>query len=260
MKLNFHVIGTGPPLLILHGLLGSLDNWAPHATSLATDFSVFTIDLRNHGRSPHADEFNYDVMAADLVEFVRDQNLGPVNLIGHSMGGKVAMRFAQLHPELTQRLIVADMAPREYPPRYREILATMQALDLSRMLQRAEVEAALMTVAPDRLIRQFLLKNIGRDAQGNLRWKPNIAALHANYDMIRAALPTVQFAGPTLFIRGGRSDYIRAEDVGLIQQLFPHVRLETIASAGHWVHAEAPESFLQITKTFLLAAKEESAP
>lgn len=254
MKLNHHVVGHGPPLLILHGLLGSLDNWMPHAQLLSSQFQVFLLDLRNHGRSPHADEFNYDVMAADLAEFVRDQNLVAVSLLGHSMGGKVAMRFAQQHPELVQKLIVADMSPREYPPRYADILDAMHALDLPRFQQRSEVETALLSTVPDKNIRQFLLKNLGRDETGKLRWKPNVAALRANYHHIRSAIPPeVQFIGPTLFVRGGKSDYIREQDVTLVRQIFPQAKLETIATAGHWVHADAPGDFIQIIRDFLLA-------
>jgi esterase len=254
MKLHHRIVGAGPPLLILHGLLGSLDNWMPHAQQLSTRFQVALLDLRNHGHSPHSDEFTYDLMAADVAEFIHDQNLGPVHLIGHSMGGKVAMRFAQLHPELLLKLIVVDMSPREYAPRYAEILDTMHALDLHQFQQRNEVETALLPTVPDKNIRQFLLKNLGRDDTGRLRWKPNVAALRANYHFIRSAVPPeIQFGGPTLFVRGGKSDYIRDEDVTLIRQMFPQVKLETIATAGHWVHAEAPEDFIQIITDFLLA-------
>lgn len=252
MKLNFHVTGDGPPLIILHGLLGSLDNWVPHAQMLSARFRVFLLDLRNHGRSPHADEFHYEAMAADVAEFIHDQNLASANLLGHSMGGKVAMRFAQLHPELTRSLIVVDMAPRKYAPRYAAILDTMHGLNLSRFAQRNEVDAALIAVAPDKNIRQFLLKNLGRDSAGKMVWKPHVAAIRANYQNVRGALPAItSFPGPTLFVRGGRSDYIQDEDIDLIRQIFPHAKLETIASAGHWVHAETPERFIQIITSFL---------
>lgn len=256
MKLNFHIVGNGPPLLILHGLLGSLDNWMPLAQGLAVDFSVFALDLRNHGRSPHDAEFNYDVMAADVAEFIEAQTLGPIHLLGHSMGGKVAMRFAQLHPRRVQKLIVADMAPREYPPRYAEMLAAMTALDLRQFQHRPEVDVALRTVAPDPLLRQFLLKNLGRDAAGGLGWKPNLPAIHANYASLRSALPTKPpFAGPTLFLRGGESDFVRDADLELVTQLFPAAKLETIPRTGHWLHAEAPEEFLQIVTAFLTAER-----
>jgi esterase len=254
MKLHHHVVGSGPALLILHGLLGSLDNWMPHAQRLSSQFQVSLLDLRNHGRSPHADEFTYNLMAADVAEFIRDKKLGPIHLIGHSMGGKVAMRFAQLHPELMQKLIVVDMSPREHPPRYAEILAAMHALDLHQFQQRNEVEAALLPIVPDKNIRQFLLKNLGRDEAGKLRWKPNVAALRANYHHIRSAVPPeIPFGGPTLFVRGGKSDYIGEPDVTLIRQMFPQAKLETIATAGHWVHAEAPEDFIQTITGFLSA-------
>lgn len=254
MKLNHHVVGAGQPLIVLHGLLGSLDNWMPHAQVWVAQFQVFLLDLRNHGRSPHAEEFNYDAMAADVAEFIRDQNLSAVNLLGHSMGGKVAMRFAQLHPELTRKLMIADMSPREYPPRYAGILDAMHALDLAQFHQRNEVDAALTAAAPDKNIRQFLLKNIGRDAAGKMRWKPNVAAIRANYHHVRGALPTgVQFPGPALFVRGGTSDYIRDEDIPFLRQLFPRAELETIPGVGHWLHAEAPERFIQIITNFLLA-------
>lgn len=241
-------------MVILHGLLGSLDNWMPHAQTLSARFQVCLLDLRNHGRSPHALEFDYDLMAGDVAEFVRDQNLSAINLLGHSMGGKVAMRFAQLYPELTQRLIVADMSPREYPPRYAEILHAMHALDLSQFQQRSEVDVALEHVAPDKAIRQFLLKNIGRDNAGRMKWKPNVAVLRANYHQIRAALPTEPaFTGPTLFVRGGKSDYVRDEDFDLIKKLFPNATVKTIPTAGHWLHAEAPEEFQRIITRFLSA-------
>jgi esterase len=254
MKLNHFLIGQGAPLVILHGLLGSLDNWMPHAQLLATRFRVHLLDLRNHGRSPHAAEFNYEVMAADVAEFVRDQNLDRVMVLGHSMGGKVAMRFAQLYPALTHGLVIADMAPREYAPRYGKILEAMAALDLLRFQQRNEIDAALLAVAPEKNIRQFLLKNIGRDATGGMIWKPNLASLLTHYPNVRAALPsTPSFGGPTLFIRGGQSDYIGAADVASIPSIFPQADFATIAAAGHWVHADAPEEFLRLVTEFLSA-------
>lgn len=254
MKLHHQIVGAGPPLIILHGLLGSLDNWVPHAKVLAGNFQVCLLDLRNHGHSPHHAEFNYEVLAADVAEFIQQQKLGPVRLLGHSMGGKVAMRFAQLHPDLTRGLVIADMAPREYPSRYASILDAMHALDLTQFHQRSEVETALAAVAPEKGIRQFLLKNLGRDETGKLRWKPNVAALRANYHQVRSGLPPEsRYDGPTLFVRGGNSDYIRDADVALIQQIFPQAEVQTLAGVGHWLHAEAPEQFIQIISNFLCA-------
>lgn len=252
MKLHFHTVGAGAPVLILHGLLGSLDNWIPLAEKLAAQFQVLALDLRNHGRSPHAPEFDYDTLAADVVAFLEEHNLRGASVIGHSMGGKVAMRLAQLHPELVARLVVVDMAPREYPPRYARILTAMAQLDPAQYAQRSEVEAALAPEVPDHTIRQFLLKNLRRDDAGKLRWKPNVAALRFHYDHIRGALPDHPvFRGPTLFLRGGQSDYVREPDWPQVQRIFPAAQLVTIASAGHWVHAEAPAEFLQVTQQFL---------
>jgi pimeloyl-ACP methyl ester carboxylesterase len=168
------------------------------------------------------------------------------------MGGKAAMRFAQLFPDQLRKLIVVDMSPRAQPARYDYLLDALRDLDPARYEQRQDVDAALAAAIPDQSIRQFLLKNLGRDSAGRLAWKPNIAALHANYHHLRAGLPTApSFSGPTLFIRGERSDYLRGEDWPMIRNIFPKARLETIPHAGHWVHAEAFEPFMQVIREFL---------
>ena len=191
MKLNSYSAGNGngPALIVLHGLLGSLANWKLAATQWSGDFSVCLLDLRNHGHSPHAAEFNYDVMVADVAEFVRDQNLGRINLLGHSLGGKVAMQFAQLHPGLVAKLVVADMTPRAYPVVHAELLAAMLAIEPGAFHNRTDVDAALVCTVPDRRMRQFLLKNIGRDEAGALRWQPDLAAIRAALPQLSAALP-----------------------------------------------------------------------
>jgi len=254
MKLSYHATGAGEPLLLLHGLLGSHHNLLPVAERLAVHFQVFALDQRNHGASPHHDDIDYDLLAADVALFIQVHKLGRVHLLGHSMGGKAAMRFAQLSPELLQKLIVVDMSPRAQPPRYNSLLDALLHLDLARYAHRTEVDAALAAAIPDKSIRQFLLKNLGRDAEGELVWKPNIPALHANYENLRVAIPiTPQFAGPTLFVRGGRSDYVGDEDFEIARQIFPAAELATIDGAGHWVHAESLEPFLQAVTIFLLA-------
>ncbi len=252
MKLNFQVLGQGEPILILHGLLGSLDNWKPYARAVAGRFQVFLLDLRNHGRSPHASECNYDVMAEDIAEFINDQHLSAVHVLGHSMGGKVALRLAQLYPQQLLKLIVADMGRRENPPRQKEILEAMRALDLSRLQQRTEVEAALASVAPDKALRQFLTKNIGRNDTGKMYWKCNLDSLWAHYQHLLEAIPAEpQFAGPVLFIRGAHSDYIRDEDIPTLRETFPRAEIKTIPEAGHWLHVDAPAEFLRRTLKFL---------
>jgi len=253
MKLNFRSIGYGPPLLILHGLLGSLDNWVPQAQLLAAHFQVLLPDLRNHGRSPHAAEFDHEVMVADIVELIQDQNLGQVSVLGHSLGGKVAMRLAQLHPDKVRRLVVVDIAPREDPPRYADILTAMQRLDLHQFQRREQVNAALFSAVPEKRLRQFLLKNLGRNDTGGLYWKPNLAAIAAGYVNACRALPTGSSCRvPTLFVRGGKSDYLREEDAVLIQRMLPESQMTTLAAAGHWVHADAPEEFRHVVTAFLL--------
>lgn len=252
MKLHFHEAGTGEPLILLHGLLGSHHNLLPQAEAFAGYFRVFALDHRNHGASPHADEFDYDVMATDVMKFMRDQNISRARFIGHSMGGKVAMRLAQLHPEAVERLVVADMSVHNYPPRYAAMLDAMLALDLGAFKQRNEIDAALEPVVASKTMRQFLLKNVGRDAAGALFWKSNLRAIRNHYDRIRGALPTGEpFPGPALFIRGAKSDYVRATDLDLIRATFPRAELETIEDAGHWVHAEAPEKFNKLVGSFL---------
>ena len=253
MNLHFRAVGSGTPLLILHGLLGSLDNWSPIAQRLATHFRVFLIDLRNHGQSPHAPEFSYDEMVDDLREFLKQQRIEKAHLLGHSMGGKVAMRFAQLHPNLLNKLVVVDIAPREYPSRYAGLMEAMTAVDLARLQRRDEVDQALSSTVPDKSLRQFLLKNLGRDAAGHLFWKPDLKSIRANYDSIRRGLPEAKCHCPALFIRGEQSDYIQTDDVARIQQLFPLARIESVPGAGHWVHANAPERVLEVVTQFLLA-------
>ena len=252
MKLHFHDCGSGERVILLHGLLGSHHNWLPQAEKLSSKFHVFALDHRNHGQSPHADEFNYDALAMDVLEFMHEQNISRAHVIGHSMGGKVAMRLSQLHPEKVEQMVVADMSVHSYPPRYAAMLDAMLALDLSRFTQRNESDAALAPVVASKTMRQFLLKNLGRDATGKLFWKPNLAAIRANYDRIRSALPPASaVACPALFIRGAKSDYIRADDLDLIKASFPNAELATIEEAGHWVHAEAPEKFKELVSAFL---------
>jgi esterase len=251
MKLHFRALGSGTPLVILHGLLGSLDNWMPIAQILAAHFHVHLLDLRNHGQSPHADEFNYDLMAADVRQFVDEHGLGSTHLLGHSMGAKVAMRFAQLYPESVRKLVVVDMSPRAYPPRYETLLDAMHAVDLSQFQRREQVDEALRAAIADSSVRQFILKNLGRDTLGALVWKPNLASIRANYAQVRKELPATSSECPALFIRGGKSDYIRNEDLPLIRALFPQSVVEEIGGAGHWVNADAPEELANRLTHFL---------
>lgn len=252
MNLAFEVVGKGDPLIILHGLLGSADNWRSMSRRLSAYYKVFAVDLRNHGRSPHSDIFNYDVMVADLRAFMEQQALRRIVLLGHSMGGKVAMNFAIEHSEQVDRLVIVDIAPKRYEPAKRYMLEALRSLDLTRYKSFADVDAALAAEVSGESLRQFLLKNLIRDQNGRLRWKVNLEGIYGNYDKLsRGLAPERTFDKPTLFIRGGRSNYIEDDDTPLIRQIFPQADIETLPEAGHWVHVDSPEEFFQTVLNFL---------
>jgi esterase len=253
MKLHFRELGTGKPLIILHGLFGFLDNWQTLAKYFAQQYKVYLVDLRNHGRSPHNPDFNYALMAADLRELITDHHIHEPAIMGHSMGGKVAMHFALHHPEQLSRLIVVDMAPRAYPPHHQDILAALKAVDLKAMTSRGEVDAALARYIPEEGVRQFLAKNLYRQDDNTFAWRMNLPVIEEKIEEVgKETTANVPFLKPTLFIRGGNSRYIQPEkDITLIQKLFPAATLETIAGAGHWVHAEKPQELYNLVLGFL---------
>jgi esterase len=252
MRLHYREQGQGPPLIILHGLFGSLDNWAFISQRLSEDFCVLAVDLRNHGQSPHAPEMNYAAMAEDVRNFMEERQLSSTYLMGHSMGGKTAMQLALEHPELVDRLIVVDIAPRAYRPVHDPIFEALLALNLRDFPTRAEVEEALTAKIPDLATRRFLLKGLARNPEGSFQWKFNLHSLRANYASLNMASKSDRpFHHPTLFIRGENSDYIRDQDLSDIQRLFPLSEVVTIPGASHWVHAETPEIFLENVKQFL---------
>lgn len=252
MQLHFQSYGHGGPLIILHGLFGSLENWHSMSQRLGAEFQVFALDQRNHGRSPHAAEMNYQLMAEDLKGFVMGQHLSTIHLLGHSMGGKTAMIFALNYPDLVEKLIVVDIAPRPYAAEHLDILKALVALDLSPFKTRKEMESQLADSIPSAAVRQFLLKNVKRDTDGAYYWQMNLRSIEANYDRLNEAISSESsFDKPTLFIRGERSDYVRGEDLPLIRKLFPRSEFCDIAGAGHWVHADAPEAFLRKVREFL---------
>lgn len=252
MQLHFQSYGQGAPLIILHGLFGSLENWHSTSQKLGAEFQVFALDQRNHGRSPHATEMNYQLMAEDVKEFVTRQQLSAVHLLGHSMGGKTAMIFALNYPDLVEKLIVVDIVPRAYAPQHLEILKALKSLVLSSFQIRKEMESQLMGSIPDAIVRQFLLKNVRRDPRGAFYWQTNLESIDANYERLNEAISSESsFDKPTLFIRGKRSDHVRGEDLPFIRKLFPRTEFYDIAGAGHWVHADAPEAFLRKVREFL---------
>ena len=252
MNLHFEVVGEGRAVVILHGLLGSADNWRSMSRRLGAHYQVFALDLRNHGRSPHSDILDYDVMAADVREFTEQQALRRIILLGHSVGGKVAMQFAVEYSQQVDRLIVVDIAPKAYEPSQRYLLKAMQSLDLSCYKSFADVNAALAPEVSSESLRQFLIKNLARDENGRLRWKLHLEAIDRNYDKLLRGLGVERsFNKPTLFIRGGRSNYIDDNDASLIRQMFPQAEIVTLPEAGHWVHVDASEEFFQTVVNFL---------
>jgi len=252
MRLHFRVDGQGSPVIVLHGLLGSLDNWRLFSRRLARDFKVFSLDLRNHGQSPHSEIMNYRIMAQDLREFTEDRGLASAIVLGHSMGGKVAMQFAGDNPHVVDKLIVVDIAPKAYPPTHRCLLAALWALDLTGLKSFTAVDSAIAPLIADPAVRRFVLKSLIRDPHAGFRWKIGLDAILQNYDeLTRPVVLEQPFRNPVCFIRGARSNHIEDNDLSLIRKMFSQVELIDIPDAGHWVHAEAPEEFFLAVVKFL---------
>ena len=244
--------GEGKPLLILHGFLGMSDNWKTLAGEYAqSGFQVHVLDLRNHGRSFHAEEFNYEVMAKDVYDYCVQNKLNKIDLIGHSMGGKTAMLLATLHPELIDKLIVADIGPKFYPPHHQTILEGLNAVDFTKKPSRNDVEEVLKNYITDFGTRQFLMKSLFWKEPGQLAFRFNLSVFNQKIDQVGTALPgNAIFNNPTLFIRGGNSNYILDEDFESIKKHFPLANFSTIPNAGHWLHAENPKLFQEISLKF----------
>jgi esterase len=248
--------GAGPPLAILHGLFGSGRNWRSVAQHLAAGHRVLTFDLRNHGASPWADGMSYGEMVEDLRASFRARGIDHAALVGHSMGGKVAMLMALLHSAEVDRLVVVDIAPAVNPPNLRPYIRAMRAVDLRGVKRRSEVDVALAGAIPDPAERAFLLQNLVID-ENAARWRLNLEAIERGFSQILGFpdLPVgTAYRGPALFIAGARSNYIQVEHEPGIRQLFPRARIMRIEDAGHWVHAEQPQAFLQTIAPFLSGA------
>lgn len=245
----------GEPLLILHGLFGTLDNWQTMGRQYSQTHQVYLIDLRNHGRSPHTDEFSYQLMSDDIAEFIEQHQLQNPIVLGHSMGGKAAMNLALQHPEKLSKLIVADIAPKAYPPHHDEIIEGFRSIDLASLQGRQEADEQLAQRVSDVGTRLFLLKNLYRKDDNSFGLRLNLDAIEKNLDNVLGDIQSeTPFNKPTLFIRGGNSRYIKPEkDMDQITSLFPKAQLETIEGTGHWLHAEKPEEFFRITMEFLQA-------
>ena len=251
MRLHFEAAGHGEPLIILHGLFGSLENWRPMSRRLAEHFKVFALDQRNHGQSPHSFQMDYPLMAEDAQHFLTAQGFGDTYLLGHSMGGKTAMQLALSHPDSVRKLVVVDMAPRQGLGRHERIIEGMRSLDLPRFQTRKDIENALAPAVPDLSTPQFLLKNIARGSEGGFSWKLGLEEIHLNYGRLTQAIESsTPFSKPALFIRGETSDYLLDDDWPVIQRFFPQAVLRTIPGAGHLVHVEKPQAFYELVTEF----------
>lgn len=251
MKLNYKVYGSGPPLIICHGLFGMLDNWQTLAKKWADHYSVYIVDQRNHGKSPHTEDFSYALLAEDLSVFMEEQWIHEAFLLGHSMGGKTVMQLAMDFPDLVEKLVVVDMSPEANEGGHEQIFEAMRTLPVKTVESRKAAEEHLAKYISIPGVRQFLMKNLSREKSGGFRWKMNLESLYQNYDNILAELPFEEFAGPTLFLKGERSDYLAESLEEATVRRFPAAKQIIIPDAGHWVHADQPELLYQTVLNFL---------
>lgn len=251
--LHSRIEGEGKPLLIIHGFLGMSDNWKSLATQFAAQgFQTHALDLRNHGKSFHSDDFSYEVMVEDVKQYCNFYQLTTIDVLGHSMGGKVAMLLATTYPELVSKLIVADIGPKYYAPHHQTILEGLNAIDFAKKPSRSEVEEELSKYIRDFGTRQFLLKSLYWKTPEQLAFRFNLAVFNQKIETIGTALPFENaFSKPTLFLRGDKSDYITDADYETILHHFPSSRVETVKNAGHWLHAENPNDFFELVIAFL---------
>ena len=258
LALSHQRIGDGPPLILLHGLFGSSTNWRSIARALADCRSVHLLDARNHGSSPHAAHMDYALLAGDVAAYMDDAGLACADVIGHSMGGKTAMRLALDAPARVSRLMVVDIAPAPSGSDHLPLIDTMLAMPVQRYSRRAEADAALAAGVADPSLRAFLLQNLVARADGSgMRWRIGLAAIRECMPELLGfdAAPGARYPGDTLFVRGALSDYVRSEHEAAIHAWFPAARIGTIDDAGHWVHAEQPQRFVTLAREHLGCAR-----
>lgn len=252
MILNFRTLGEGEPLIILHGVFGSSDNWQSQARAFAEKYKVYLVDLRNHGNSFHSDAFDYRVMSEDVQALMKSEGLEKAHVLGHSMGGKVAMYLACQFPQLVTQLIVVDIAPKYYLPHHQQIFQGFRSVTLSSLQSRKDADTQMSTIITDFGVRQFILKNLYRNKDGEFSWKLNLSAIENNIEKVGAGLPEAySYSGPVLFVGGSKSSYIQPEDNADISRRFPNSKLVTVEGAGHWVHAEKPADLIATVLEFL---------
>ncbi len=252
LDLNYRLWGSGKPLIIAHGLFGSAVNWNRFGQGLARKRQVFALDLRNHGNSPHSPDSSYAALVEDLNTFMARRGMEKAVLVGHSLGGKVMMAFADRYPDKAERLVVLDIAPRPYPVAHRAMLEAMIGLEADRITSREQAFEALAEAIPFEATRQFVLKNLVRGADGRYRWRINLEAIDKHLEELSQG-PSLRnaYPKPALFLRGGASAYISDADALHIRRYYPEARIVTIEGAGHWLHADAREKTLQAVDDFL---------
>lgn len=237
--------------LIFHGLFGQSDNFGTLAKQFSEHFTVHIIDLRNHGRSFHSDDVGFETMANDILNYLEHHQINDCFLLGHSLGGKVVMEFSYKYPERLNKLIVADIAPKDYPPHHQGIIKALNSIDFNTIEKRSQADEILQLYIPEFGVRQFLLKNIYLE-NGKYAFRFNLKTLTEKYnELIAGNSATGRFDKPTLFLRGDKSNYIMNEDFPFIQSHFPQAEIKTIANAGHWLHAENPKDFFKEVLSFL---------
>jgi pimeloyl-ACP methyl ester carboxylesterase len=254
MKLFYRKFGTGEPIIILHGLFGLSDNWVTIGRRLSDKFAIFIPDLRNHGQSPHSTVFNYHAMSDDIREFIVDHQIDSPVLIGHSLGGKVAMHFALNDSVALDRLVIIDTSPGYNTLReeHVRIIHAMESVDLGKVTSRAEAESILLGAISDERITLFIMKNLFRSNDGRYSWRPDLGAIHDNLDRVGEEIQVrKKFEQPVLFVKGGLSDYLTKKDEKLIFKYFPTAIIKTISNASHWVHSDAPNELCLLLSDFL---------
>ncbi len=252
MKLNFEQVGIGPNLIILHGLFGSANNFRTLARQFGEHITVYSLDLRNHGKSPHDNDVSLDAMASDIIDFMNSLHIEDSSVMGHSLGGKVAMQVALTHPHRISKLIAGDIAPVEYPHHHDRIFEGLNEITRRAPVSRKEAEQILMDYVEIPEVRLFLLTNLTRGDGGALSWRINVDGLLSGYEHLAKKPSGTPFKGPSMFIRGALSDYVRDEYFPAIYELFPAAEITTMAGTGHWLHAEKPKEYAELVMDFLI--------
>lgn len=251
MRLNYQIHGEGAPLIILHGLFGTLENWGSQIKSLSDRYKVIAVDMRDHGRSPHSELINYALMAEDIVELMEHLQLKSAHIIGHSMGGKAAMQLALSYPERINKLIIVDIAPVEYTPHHDDVFKGLFSVALDDLKSRSEADKQLSGFIQEPGVRAFLLKNLYKTENGKFAWRMNLPLLHKQYHHISAAPHGPSYRKPVLFIKGAKSNYLIPDYRDAVIDLFPKAHYTIISDAGHWPHAEKPAEFTKIVLDYL---------